>query len=114
MSPNGPTAHEIVYAIQPKSGHTYPLWQRPLFIFRRSHQSAWAVPVSRGDALEELDQETLILATDEFELKSDNDPLRVYPVSIMMKAANLPRPGVYQLYLVRASESLAKATIHAR
>ncbi len=114
MSAGGPRAHEIVYAVQAKSGHGYPLWQRPLFIFAAVTNLHGRCRFHVELRLEELERETLITAADVFELDSANDPLRVYPVSIMMKAANLPRPGVYQLFFVCDGKELAKATIHAR
>jgi hypothetical protein len=114
MSGNGPSAHEIVYATKAKEGHGYPLWQQPLFIFAAMTNMHGRCQFLVELRLEELEKETVIAMTDVFDFDAANDPLRVFPISIMMKAAKFPRPGAYQLYLVSNGQDLAKATVHAR
>ena len=114
LSGNGPSVHEIVYAMRAKEGHSYPLWQQPMFVFVAITNLHGSCRFHLELRLEELEQETVIATTGEFEFESGNDPLHVFPLSIMMKAVTLPQPGVYQLYMVSQGEELAKATIHAR
>ena len=111
---NGPSAHEIMYTIQPKKGHTYPLWQRPFFILAMITNLHGRCPFHIELRLEELAQETTIQATDDWILEVGNDPLRVQPISIMMKAVELEQASVYHLYFVWKGEDLARAIIIAR
>jgi hypothetical protein len=94
ISGSGPSAHEILTAIQAKKGHSYPLWQRPFFTLVMITNLHGPCDFSVEMRLEELEEEILIAATDKLSLDPGNDPLRIQPVSIMMKAVKLPRPGV--------------------
>ena len=114
VTPNGPSADEILCAIQAKKGHAYPLWQRPFFVLVLITNLHGICEFHVELRLEELEQERLIVETDRFSLDPGNDPLRIQPVSIMMKAARLPCPGVYHLCFVWGNEDLAKSVIHAR
>lgn len=105
IAAGGPNAHEIMYAIQPKHGHSYPLWQRPFYLLALITNVHGVCRLQIELHLEELDQDVLVQTTDSLAIDLGNDPLRVQPVSIMMKAAKLPRPGVYRLNLTSDSET---------
>ena len=109
-----PSALEILYAVKPTAGTSYPVWQRPFFIFvliTNLHGSCkFHIELHR----EELEQETVVQRSDVFNLDFVNDPLHVQPLSIMMKATELEDPGVYHVCLVWNDEILAKATFHGR
>lgn len=114
MAGRGPSANEILYAIQPKSGHHYPLWQQPFFVLTLMTNVHGVCQFQIELRLEEIDRESVVQKTDMLSLDLGNAPLRVQPVSIMMKAAELPKRGVYHLCFVWNGQTLAKATIHAR
>jgi hypothetical protein len=114
MGDGGPSAHEIIYAVRPKQGHTYPLWQRPFFVLSLITNLHGVCRFHMELRLEDLEKDVLVQATDEFEVDLGNDPLQVQPVSIMIKAAKLPRAGVYRVKFVCDEETLANAIIHAR
>jgi hypothetical protein len=114
MGAAGPSAHEILYAVQARPGHDYPLWQRPFFVLVLITNLHGVCQFHLEMRLDELDTDDLVLATGTFAVESGNEPLRVQAISVMMKAASLPRPGVYRLDLVSGGEVLASTTIHAR
>ena len=114
MGPGGPSAHEIVVITKPKEGHTYPLWQQPMFVFVLITNLHGTCRFQVELRLDELDADTLVQATSELSLEFGNDPLRMQPISVMIKSARLPRAGVYRLNMVSNGTTLATATIHAR
>jgi hypothetical protein len=103
-----------MYAVQPKPGQAYPIWQRPFYALALMTNIHGLCRFQIEMRLEELDEEVLVQRTEMLAVNLGNDPLRVHAVSIMMNAAKLPRPGVYRLNLVSDGETLATATIHAR
>jgi hypothetical protein len=111
---SGPTAHEILYSVRPKQGHRYPIWQRPFYVLACISNTHGPCTFRIELRLEELEQELVIQRTQYLTVDFGNDPLRVYPLSIMMKAAELPRPGVYRVCFVWNEQTLAGSTIHAR
>jgi len=114
ISGSGPSAHEIVHALQPKAGNSYPLWQKPFFALALVANLHGACPFHLELRLEELESETVVKQSDPLSFDPGNDPLHVFPISIMMKAVELPQRGVYHLCFIWSGEELARATIHAR
>jgi hypothetical protein len=114
MGAAGPTAHEILYAVEAKPGHSYPLWQRPFFVLLLITNLHGPCQFHLEMHLDEPDADHPVLRTDTFAVHVGNDPLRVQAASVMMKAAQLPQPGVYRLDLLSGGDVLASTTIHAR
>jgi hypothetical protein len=100
--------------LQAKKGYDYPLWQRPFFTLALLSNLHGPCRFCVELRLDQVVREKVIQRTDWLSINPGNDPLRVHPVSIMMKAAELPRRGVYHLCFVWDKEELARATIHAR
>ena len=114
MRGHRPSAHEIMYSIQPKKGLAYPVWQRSYFILVVLANLHGVCEFHIETRWEELDAGTVIQKTKPLAVDSGNDPLRVQPISIMMNPVKLPKAGVYQVCLVCNNQTLARALIHAR
>jgi hypothetical protein len=111
---NRPSANEIIYSLQPKKGMPHPIWQRSFFALAILSNLHGPCRFHVEIRLELLESETVVQQTDIFEVNLGNVPLRVQPVSIMIKAVQLPQPGVYHVALIWSNQELARATFHAR
>jgi hypothetical protein len=109
-----PSANEILYSVQPKAGLQYPVWQRTFFVLVMIANLHGKCKFHLETRLEEMEAESVIQRTNDLIVESGNDPLRVQPISIMMKPVELPKSGIYQVCFVWKKEVLAKAQIHAR
>lgn len=114
MNGQRPSAHEIMYAVQPKQELNYPVWQRSYFVLVILANLHGLCPFHIEMRLADLDVESVIQRTNLFTVDFGNDPLRVQPISIMMNPVELHRPGVYELCFVWNGDTLAKTPIHAR
>lgn len=114
MTGQKPSAHEVLYSVQPKEGLSYPVWQRTYFVLILLTNMHGVCRFHIEIRLEELEKETVIQRTDPLVVDLGNEPLRVQSISVMMKPVKIPSPGVYQVCLVSNGNVLAKAPIHAR
>jgi hypothetical protein len=103
-----------MYAVQPKQGLNYPVWQRSFFVLVIIANLHGQCQFHIELRLEELDVESVIQRTNLFTVDLGNDPLRVQPISIMMNSVELRKPGVYEVCFVCNGTTLAKTPIHAR
>ena len=109
-----PSANEIMYSIRAKSGLQYSAWQRTYYVLAVLSNLHGKCQFRVELRLEEVDADSTIQQSDTFTHDSGNDPLRVQPISIMMKPVELPKAGVYQVCFVWNGIVLAKTPIHAR
>lgn len=109
---NGPTAREVMYSIKGKAGAVYPLWQGTFFVLAIVANLHGPCPFRVELRIDEPEHDAVIQTTDLLILDVGNDPLRIQPVSVMMKAAKLPRAGVYRVCFIWNDEILASATVH--
>jgi hypothetical protein len=93
MTAQRPSAHEVMYSLQPKEGLHYPVWQRTYYVLVLATNLHGVCRYHIETRLEELETETVIQKTEPLVIDSGNDPLRVQPVSVMMSRSRSPRPA---------------------
>ena len=114
-----PSVHDIMYTIRPKKGTSYPLWQRPFYVFAM-------IAGGRGPCAFRVEMRLVALDADMSEVETNvgssksgsydfaNDPLSTRFLSLMMPPILLPKSGVYRLCAICDDSDIGAETVFAR
>jgi hypothetical protein len=114
-----PSVHGILYALQPKAPFQYPIWLRSFYLFAMITSGRGKCTFFVEVRLVELDHrvtetETVVGRSKPEEADLGIHPLPVRFLSIQMPPIQLPKRGVYRLYLICDDAEIATEVIHAR
>ena len=119
MNGPDPSVLDILYAVRPRAGLDYLVWQRPFFLFAMVTDGQGICEFQAQMRLVELDEnlvevETVVESSKAETADLGNDPLRPRFISIQMPPVRLPCAGLYRVYLIVDGEDIGADTVHAR
>jgi hypothetical protein len=119
MNGPDPSVHDILYAVRPRKGLEYPVWQRPFYLFAMVSDGQGTCEFQGKMRLVELNEfgyevETIVAASKLDVADLGSQPLRLRFLSVQMPPVRLPKRGVYQVCLMCDGQEIAVETIHAR